>query len=155
HSDRRTDAVLLEALLATDGSPDLIGKVVRGLLAHRKAGRWQSTQENAFVLLALDRYFRKVEHATPDFKARVWIGDRFAGEHAFAGRTTERAAVAVPLHELGKPGAKSSVTLERDGKGHLSYRLALESVPAAREQPALDRGFSVTRAFESVERPDD
>jgi len=35
----------------------VIPKVVTGLLAHRKAGHWSNTQENAFVLLALDRYF--------------------------------------------------------------------------------------------------
>ena len=57
HSDRRTDGVLLEALIGDDPNSDLIPKLVRGLLAARTKGRWENTQENAFVLLALDRYF--------------------------------------------------------------------------------------------------
>src|SRR5215813_1165984 len=57
HSDRRADAIILEALIGDDPKNDLISKIVRGLLAARKAGRWKNTQENVFALLALDRYF--------------------------------------------------------------------------------------------------
>jgi len=56
-SDRRTDAIILDALIAGDPQSDLIPKVVTGLLAHRVQGRWNSTQENVFVLLALDSHF--------------------------------------------------------------------------------------------------
>jgi len=60
---------------------------VEGLLGHRVKGRWENTQENAFVLLALDRYFGTYEKVTPDFVAKAWLGDAYAGEHAFRGRT--------------------------------------------------------------------
>ena len=50
-SDRRTDAILLEALITDDPQSDLIPKLVNGLLAHRTQGRWGNTQENVFVLL--------------------------------------------------------------------------------------------------------
>lgn len=56
----------------------LIVKVVTGLLAHGTAGHWYNTQENAFVLLALDRYFNTFEAQTPDFVARFWLGDTYA-----------------------------------------------------------------------------
>src|SRR5262249_5225291 len=88
HSDRRAHVLMLEAMIGDDAQSTLIPKLVTGLLGHRTAGRWASTQENAFVLLALDRYFETYEKTTPDFVARVWLGDRFAGEHAFRGRTT-------------------------------------------------------------------
>jgi hypothetical protein len=71
HSDRRVDAD--DARVADPGADpksDLIPKLVTGLLAHRKAGRWLNTQENAFALLALDRYFRTYEKTTPDFVAQ-------------------------------------------------------------------------------------
>ncbi|HKC87390.1 MAG TPA: alpha-2-macroglobulin family protein, partial [Blastocatellia bacterium] len=57
HSDRRADAIILEALIGADQKNDLIPKLARGLLAHRKQGRWENTQENVFALLALGRYF--------------------------------------------------------------------------------------------------
>jgi len=106
--------VLLEALIATDPKNDSHSKIVTGLLAHRKAGRWTNTQENAFVLLALDRYFRTYEAVTPDFVARVWLGDRFAGERAFRGRSTDRAHLEIPMNMLAGPQA-TSVTLAKAG----------------------------------------
>ncbi len=90
NSDRRADAVVLEALIADQPANDLIPKIVRGLLAHRTQGRWSSTQENVFVLLALDRYFKTYEKVTPDFVARVWLGNAYAGEQAFKGRSVDR-----------------------------------------------------------------
>ena len=83
---------------------DLIPKLVAGLLGHRKAGRWENTQENAFVLLALDRYFATYEKTTPDFVARLWLGEAFAGEQAFRGRTTERHHVDIPMARAGSAG---------------------------------------------------
>ena len=78
NSDRRADGIILEALIMDQPQNDLIPKIVRGLLAHRKRGRWSSTQENVFVLLALDRYFATFENVTPNFVARAWLGERFA-----------------------------------------------------------------------------
>ena len=78
----------------------MIPKVVNGLLAHRTRGRWSSTQENVFVLLALDRYFQTFEAQTPDFVAQIWLGDTYAGSHAYSGRTTERHETAIPMSYL-------------------------------------------------------
>ena len=74
NSERRADGIVLEALIRDQPQSDLIPKVVRGLLAHRTQGRWGNTQENVFILLALDRYFQTYEKATPDFVARVGWG---------------------------------------------------------------------------------
>ncbi|MCB1602610.1 MAG: hypothetical protein KDI66_21510, partial [Xanthomonadales bacterium] len=67
HSDRRADAVILEAMIGDQPDSDLIPKLVSGLQAHRVQGRWANTQDNVFVLLALDRYFQTFESVTPDF----------------------------------------------------------------------------------------
>lgn len=44
HSNRRTDAILLHAILVAQPSSDLIVKLAKGLLAHKKAGKWRNTQ---------------------------------------------------------------------------------------------------------------
>jgi len=77
HSSRRADGIILESVIEVDPDSDLVAKLVRGLLDHRQKGRWSNTQENAFVLLALDRYFRVYEAETPDFVARVWLGEGY------------------------------------------------------------------------------
>ncbi|MFA5508359.1 MAG: Ig-like domain-containing protein, partial [Vulcanimicrobiota bacterium] len=64
HSSQRTDAMLLGALLIDEPKNALNSKLVRGLLAQRKKGRWNNTQENIWVLLALQSYFRAYESQT-------------------------------------------------------------------------------------------
>jgi hypothetical protein len=155
HSDRRADAVVLEALIADQPGSDLIPKLVEGLLGHRKAGRWGNTQENAFVLLALDRYFQTYEKTTPDFLARAWLGDRYAGEHAFRGRTTERQHVEVPMAALpGGPGG-TDLVLAKEGPGRLYYRIGLRYAPTSLRLEPADHGFTVERAYEGADDPAD
>ena len=151
HSDRRADAVVLEALIAAQPASDLVPKIVAGLLAHRKAGRWANTQENAFVLLALDRYFNTYEKATPDFLARAWLGEAYAGEHAFRGRTTERHEIAVPMDWLAKAKSPTELVLAKDGTGRLYYRLGLRYAPASLKLDPADHGFTVERRYEGAD----
>jgi hypothetical protein len=153
HSDRRADAVLLQALIGDQPKSDLIPKLVAGLLAHRKAGRWTNTQENVFVLLALDRYFNAYEKTTPDFVARLWLGPRYAGEQAFRGRSTERRTLSVPLQALG--AADAPLALSKDGPGRLYYRIGLRYAPADLDLKPLDAGFTVERRYEGVDAPGD
>ncbi|MCW8140871.1 MAG: hypothetical protein KIT58_18365, partial [Planctomycetota bacterium] len=155
HSAHRVDGVLLEALLddPAEVAGDLAPKLVQGLLGHRRRGRWTNTQENAFVLLALDAYFRAAEKVTPDFVARAWLGEAFAGEHAFRGRTTERARIDVPMATLqtfAADGAPPRLTLAKDGPGRLYYRVGLRYAPRDLALAPLDAGFSVERRYEAV-----
>lgn len=155
-SDRRTDAILLDALIGDSPQSDLIPKLVNGLLAQRTRGHWESTQENAFVLLALDRYFNTYEAQTPDFVARVWLGEGYAGDHEFRGRTTERAAFNAPMSYLVEQlGEQSSLTLSKEGQGRLYYRLAIKYAPTSLEIDPLDMGFTVQRVYEAVDDPGD
>jgi alpha-2-macroglobulin len=154
HSSRRTDAVALEALLATAADDDVASKLAQSLLAHRVAGRWAGTQENVWVLLALDRYFRTYEAAVPAFEARVWLGEQFAGSAAFRGRSTDREEIRVPMPELLRTDARELV-IARQGEGRLYYRAGLRYAPADPRVPATDRGFLVSRRYEAVDDPAD
>ncbi|MDX9828843.1 MAG: alpha-2-macroglobulin family protein [Anaerolineae bacterium] len=157
-SDRRTDAIVLEAMIANDPRSDLIPKVVNGLLAHRTAGRWNNTQENVFVLLALDRYFKTFEAQTPDFVARLWLGDTYVGEHAYQGRTTERHETAIPMAYLADSdggGTTRDLILGKEGPGRLYYRLGLRYAPTDLALEPLDMGFVVQRSYEGVDDPED
>jgi hypothetical protein len=154
HSERRVDGVLLEALIGADPRSDLIPKLVRGLLSQRKAGRWNNTQENALILLALDRYFATYEQATPDFVARAWLGPKSAGEHRFKGRTTEQSLSFIPMQELQRQG-DAKLVLAKDGPGRLYYRLGLRYAPKSLAVPAADHGFTVERRYEPLDDPKD
>jgi uncharacterized protein YfaS (alpha-2-macroglobulin family) len=156
HSDRRVDGVILESLIEEQEGNDLIPKVVTGLLAHRKAGRWLNTQENAFVLLALDRYFHTYEKVTPDFVAKVWLGADFAGQHQFKGRQTDRHQIDVPMKWVADNIATGGdLVVQKDGKGRLYYRIGMTYAPQDLKLPAADYGFVVERRYEPVDAPTD
>ena len=154
-SDRRADAVLLDALIADDPDSDLIPKLVTGLLAHQTRGRWGSTQENVFVLLAMDRYFNTYEAQTPDFVARIWLGETYAGEHAYAGYSTERHETSIPMAYLVDGADLQDLILSKEGTGRLYYRLGLKYAPVDLDLDPLDMGFVVTREYEGVDHPGD
>lgn len=159
NSDRRADGIILEALIGDQPSSDLIPKIVRGLLDHRTRGRWENTQENVFILLALDRYFNAYEKVSPNFVARVWLGNAFAGEQQFKGRSTDRQQLNVPMSYLvdkgSGQGSGQNLILSKEGPGRLYYRLGMNYAPVDLDLKAADYGFVVTRSYEAVDHPED
>jgi hypothetical protein len=151
HSDRRADAVILEAMIKDSPKSDLIPKIVRGLLAHRVRGRWSNTQENSFVLLAMDEYFHTYEKVTPDFIAQAWLGDDFAGEHKFKGRQTDRHHIDVPMSYLAKQSGDQDLVLNKKGKGRMYYRIGMTYAPKSLKLEPADHGFAVVRVYEAVD----
>jgi len=151
NSDRRADGVILEALIGDQPNNDLIPKIVRGLLAHRTRGRWENTQENVFILLALDRYFNTFEKVTPNFIARAWLGSATAVEQQFKGRSTDRQQINVPMRYLAEQTGAQNLIITKDGAGRLYYRVGLNYAPSDLNLKPVDYGFTVERSYESVD----
>ena len=145
----------VDALIGADSKSDLIPKLVRGLLGAKRRGRWENTQENCFILLALDRYFNTYEKVTPDFIARAWLGDALAGSREFRGRTTDRSQLDIPMNWLLAQPARQNLVLGKEGAGRLYYRIGMTYAPSNLQLKPLDAGFTVTRSYEAIDNPDD
>jgi uncharacterized protein YfaS (alpha-2-macroglobulin family) len=158
HSNRRVDALLLDAIIADNPDSDLISKVVNGLLAHRTRGRWYNTQENVFVLLALDRYFDTFEAVEPDFVARIWLGDDYVAASQFEGYSTDSYQLDIPMSFLMESidaEGEQDIIVQKDGDGRLYYRLGLRYAPLDLQLDPVDMGFVVQRVYEGVDDPED
>ena len=155
HSNRRTDGIVLESLLVNQPDSDLIPKLVRGLLANKTKGRWANTQENVFILLALDKYFNIYEKVTPNFVAGVWLGNAYAGEQNFKGREVDFKQVDVPMNYLLQQGGTQNLLLNKAGEGRLYYRIGLKYAPKNLNLAPADYGFEVSRKYEGVDNRDD
>lgn len=149
HSDHRTDAIVVHALLELAPTDPLIEKTVRGLMAARRNGRWRTTQENAWALSALTRYFRAAEADTPDMTARAWLGPVMLAETELRGRTSSTQAATLPMVTLQELGS-GDLTLGREGEGRLYYRVGLRYAPSTLLHDPEEQGFAVTRVFESI-----
>ena len=165
HSNRRADGVLLEAMLKLDAKDakvnpgananDLVPKLVRGLLDHRKKGRWSNTQENVFILLALDKYFQAYEKVTPNFVNQVWLGNAYAGEQKFIGRSIDSKQLEIPMDYLMKQGGAANLIMNKQGAGRLYYRIGMKYAPKNLNLKPADYGFTILRSYEPVDDPED
>jgi uncharacterized protein YfaS (alpha-2-macroglobulin family) len=166
HSNRRADGVLLEAFIRTMGArhtpgvlrdaiSSFVPKLVRGLLAHRTKGHWGSTQENVFILLAMDKYFNTFERVTPDFVTRVWLGSTYAGEQAFKGRSVDSNVLNIPMSYLIEQGGTSNLLIDRQGAGRLYYRIGMKYAPKNLKLDPADYGFTVLRKYEAIDNAED
>lgn len=154
-SDRSADAVILAALIGSDPDSDLIPKLVRGLEQRRVRGHWGNTQENAFVLLAMQDYYERFEATSPDYLARAWLGADYLAEQAFRGRESAQRQIEIPMSVLAAQSQVDSVTLSKDGPGRLYYRVGMEYAPREPKLAALDRGFEVQREYRALDGPND
>ncbi|EFC37264.1 predicted protein [Naegleria gruberi] len=148
HSNRRTDGICLEALINITPQNYIIPKIVKGLLAHRKKGRWENTQENVFILLSLNTYFNVFEGVTPDFVANMWLGEDYCGEQVFKGRSKDENQLSIPMSLL--ENGQKTLAISKHGPGRLYYRIGMEYAPKNLLVDALDYGFEVQRTYEHV-----
>ena len=149
-SSVRTTALATWALLQGPVEFPFAGRAVRWLLQQRRDGRWRSTQENVFAILALSRYFETAEAEEPDCMAEIQIAGLTALNHVvFKGRTEKVARQWVPLAQLPGSG-RLPVEIRKRGTGRLYYGLSLRYfllVPP----PALQQGISLSKTFEVID----
>ena len=93
---------------------------------------------------------------TPDFVARIWLGDTYVAEHAFQGRTTDTHQTD-RAHEPTSPSSDGTqdLIIAKEGDGRLYYRLGLRYAPTDLALDPLDMGFVVQRSYEAVDDPAD
>ena len=149
-SDLRTTAIALQTLV--DVAPDhpFVGKMARYLVQARGTdGRYKTTQESAFALMALTEVVRTREKDAPDFVGKVLLGGKEVADSKFRGRSMEVRRTVVPMAQLPALGKAAAFEFLRDGKaGMLSYTAVLRYAPVEMPRNALERGLVVQRWIE-------
>jgi len=146
-SPARTTALVLRALLAARPNHPLGAPLARGLLRVRQGGTWQTTQETAFALLALNDYRKAQENETPRGKVRITLGPRTLLSEQFDGRSAVPFVSTLPL--LGLTGR--DLVFEKEGTGTLFYEARLSYARQKLPIIGLDRGFFVQKTLRVVE----
>jgi uncharacterized protein YfaS (alpha-2-macroglobulin family) len=155
-SPRRVDATVTTALIEDQPDNPLIPKLVKGLLAGRRNGVWQGTQENSYVLQTLDKYFSTYEKQTPDFEGQTWLNDTLVANHKFAGRSLDTKSTTVPMeYLLSKSKTSNDVLINKEGPGRMYYRVGLDYASKDLNLKPIDQGFTVSRTYEPVNSDSD
>ncbi|HMK74484.1 MAG TPA: alpha-2-macroglobulin family protein, partial [Myxococcaceae bacterium] len=149
-SDVRTSALVL--LTLTDVSPDhpYVAKLARYLTGARGPdGRYRTTQEAAFALIALTEVTRVKERSAPDFVARVSLGSSDLASATFRGRSLEVQRAQLGVDRLPRGAGPLPLDFRRDGSaGVLYYGALFRYAPLAMPTQAVDRGIVVQRWVE-------
>jgi len=113
-------------------------------------GKWRSTQEAAFSLMALTEVLRTKEKDTPSFNATVALGTSPLVEQKFEGRSLTTPSKTVPMAELLKlaTGKPQNLTFKKEGAGVLYYSATMKYAAKAMPTSSLDNGLFVQRWFE-------
>ncbi|MCS6899865.1 MAG: MG2 domain-containing protein [Myxococcales bacterium] len=148
-SSTRTSALVLRALVAARPDHPQAARLATGLLTRRRGGRWRSTQETAWALLALDAYRRAQEAAIPAFQARVFLGQALLTETTFQGRERLAFQSTIPMSALHSASG-SVLAFAKQGDGRLFYEARLRF--ARRKLPALpiESGFFIDKGSQVV-----
>lgn len=141
HSPVTAQAEILRLFVARESSPELLGRIVNGLLALRRDGSWGFPYNNAQALSVLVNYAQRLP-APPDFEATVQLAGEQLAKQQFQGYQQPSLDLSVPMAELST--GESELVLDKAGAGELhyltAYRYRLNGNPPGRLQ-----GLRVTR----------
>lgn len=142
-SPTRDDAIGLMAWMQLAPEDPRVDALARGLAARRVRGRWRTTQENAFALLALASYAALREAEVPDHRVQAWIGDRPVLDARVRGfdAVARGGAVALDALRVGPEPDATEVVLRRAGAGRVHWRVGVRWTEAA--PPPRAQGMSL------------
>ncbi|HUT34060.1 MAG TPA: alpha-2-macroglobulin [Planctomycetota bacterium] len=137
HSSAREAAILLSVYLDLQPDHPSVPLLVQRLADAMRDGRWATTQENAFALMALGKYARRLAAEKSDFKAEVT-----AGGERLASLTSGDSVLLKPKDLGGR-----EVQVATQGAGTLYYYWGAEGIPTKETAVERDTSLKVRRRF--------
>ncbi|MHB1293610.1 MAG: Ig-like domain-containing protein [Anaerolineae bacterium] len=155
NTDTRSTAIVLRALVRLQPESTLIPSAVRWLMAARASGRWETTQENVWAILALtDQMVASGELlAEYDYTAAL-NGVELASGSVGTSTVGESVRSITAVADLRSTGDNALVLERSEGPGTLYYSAFLRYYLPAEELQALNRGIVVDRQYQIADRPD-
>ena len=149
----RSTTLALDALAKLDPKNALAPNVVRWLMSVRQDGTWETTQENAWAIMALTDWMVATGELDGDYSYDVTLnGSELDSGTVNRDNVDEPIDLRVEVSDLLLDAA-NGVTISRfatgdqTGDGQLYYSMYLNYYLPAAELPPLDRGIVVDRQY--------
>jgi uncharacterized protein YfaS (alpha-2-macroglobulin family) len=153
NTDARTTAIVLDAFSVLEPEFSLGPNTVRWLMNTRKAGRWETTQENAWAIMALTDWMQASGELEGDYGWQVALNGEALGNGVVTpdtvGQATQlRADISqLLLDQTNALTLTRSADGSQSGKGQLYYTTYLKTYLPVDEVRPLNRGVSVGREY--------
>ncbi len=121
NSTTTAQAQALRLFIVQETKPEVLDRLLQGLLAMRRHGTWQTSYDNAQALTALVEY-SNLQPAPPNYSATVQLSRKQLGKVQFQGYRNPSFELKVPMAEL--PRGRHDLVLQKSGKGTLHYLTA-------------------------------
>ncbi|MEA3210076.1 MAG: alpha-2-macroglobulin [Chthoniobacter sp.] len=145
-SASRDSAIRLLAWSQFKPEAPTVDALATELFGRRLGGHWTTTQGNAWALLALSDYLKRVEKPAGPIAGNVTWGER---------RETFALEVNAPLHRaelaIGPAAVRQPMKLQNPDKRRIFTELEIVSHPRTLSQPRQDQGYSIDRNYAKME----
>ena len=155
NTDTRTTAILVYALARLRPQEPRLPGAVRWLMASRRQGRWSTTQDNAWAILALTEWMAVTGELEADYTWTVALDRKRVGQGHFGPENLDTPTTfQIPLETLRPDEGLSLLVLQRDpGPGQLYYTAFLRTYQDAPQIAPVDQGLAVSRQFLQEQGP--
>jgi alpha-2-macroglobulin len=160
NTDLRTTAIVLWAMSGLEPENALLPNTARWLMAMRREGHWETTQNTAWALLGLVGYMRASGELHGDYHYAVYLQGELWAEGLVTPETIDESRRLQA--EIGRllVDEANRLVIERlapqagqSGEGRLYYSASLRYFLPAEQVQALDRGILIARQYSPVGRP--
>ena len=159
-TDTRSTAIVLDALVKVRPNSPLIPNVVRWLMAVRQDGRWESTQETAWSIMALTDYMVASGELKADYSYKVllngqdWTEGTVDSTNVAEPKVVIKAMADLLRDEMNQVSiSRLPTTAAQTGEGKLYYSMYLKYYLPVPEVKAFNRGIMVARQYELEDKP--
>ncbi len=135
NSPIRTNAILLDILMETMPDNPAAPVLAKFLMEQAQVGHWYTTQDNAFALMALGKYFRN--NSNQGYTGSITVEGNKT-------HTIDSTGFRLSAKNLGGKEVKLSVT---SGGGTCFYYWQASGIPSENAAPEFDRGIKVRREY--------
>ncbi len=153
NSDTRTTSIVLDALAKLAPKQPLAPNAVRWLMSARKADRWETTQENAWAIMALTDWMTATGELAGNYDWQVALNGQSLGAGTVTPQNVqETTALRADIAQL-LADQTNGLTITRSapagetGKGQLYYTAHLKTYLPVEKVAPLNRGVSVSREY--------
>ena len=148
NTDVRTTAIVLNAMIQVDPENPLNASGVRWLMANRSLGRWSSTQETAWSVMALTGWVEASRELETNYSYAIGLNGDLWKDGLF-----DRSGIADPIRLTTSlepvSGEKSQyvVVARGAGVGNLYYTAYMTVTLPVAGVEALDQGIIIRREY--------
>jgi len=149
-SSVRETALALDALIEVGYDSELNEKVMRWLLNAKKNGVYLNTQDNVSVFAAVNRYYKKYESVSPDFKSTISFENKLLLDAIFNNRKDSSVSSKFAFKDIETNNDNEDgfdrINITKDGDGRVYYGIKVDYTMLD-NSVSRDAGYGVERYF--------